>query len=433
MLQYNLTETNIVAIILWILYFIGLYLIFFWISIFLSNDYSVKKNKKIKLLKKNEYPNLTIIIPMFNEEETIEKTIKSLYNINYDFKKLRVICVNDGSTDSSLKILKKLNKKYPFEILNQKNQGKYIALNNAIKKTKTEFFLCLDADSYPKKNSLKYLISEFITTKENYASISPLMIVHKPKKFIQKIQWVEYIFSVFFKYLASHIDSVMVVSGPFSLYRTKIVKKIGYFQEGYLTEDFEIALRFQKNNYKILQSNKAEVETSTPNSFKKFINQRIRWNFGNFMCMKKYFKNFMFKKEFHDFGLFVFPSYFFGGIFLTFSFILLTYLLIKSIFRIIINFSLVNYDFLTYIKNYKFEFSYYDLNLKMLSISIFLIIIMFTIFYVSMKETGHNSKLKKIILNFFPFMFYLFLFRFIMLFVWLKVFTKIILKKKVKW
>ncbi|MDA3855681.1 MAG: glycosyltransferase family 2 protein [Candidatus Woesearchaeota archaeon] len=431
MVNYSLNEAGVVSFVLWVLYFIGLYLIFFWLSIFFSSDYIDKKSKKIKLLEEKDYPKVSVIVPCFNEENTIERTIEKLYAVDYDKKKMHIMCVNDGSSDKTQQILLRLQKKYGFDLIKQKNQGKYVAMNNGLKKVKTDYFLCLDADSYPDKMSLKYLMSEMIL--QNYDSISPLMVVHSPKSFIQKLQWVEYLMSVFFKYLASYVDSMMVISGPFSMYKTKSIRDLGGFDHGYLTEDFELALRMQKNNYKMGQSDIAKVETSTPISIKALTRQRIRWNYGNFMCMKDYFRSFFLKKKFQDFGIFVFPSMFLSSFFLVLAFSMIIYLFVKRIFNTIRDFSLINFDLWTYVANYSFSFSLYDLNLKAVSLLFFSALIILIIFVISARETNYNLEKKHISFSFLPFLFYLFFYRFLMVYVWFIVFKRILLRTKATW
>ena len=84
-------------------------------------------------------------MPVYNGEEFLEKSIESVSK--QTLKDIELICVDDGSTDNSLKILKDLQKKYDFiKILTQENQGSGKARNYGIDESKGEYIGFLDAD-----------------------------------------------------------------------------------------------------------------------------------------------------------------------------------------------------------------------------------------------------------------------------------------------
>ena len=90
-------------------------------------------------------PTISVIIPVYNDAKYISETLDSV--ISQTFADWEAICVNDGSTDGSLKILKKYAKKDSrIKIINQKNQGVIVARNNAIKKAISEYIFMLDGD-----------------------------------------------------------------------------------------------------------------------------------------------------------------------------------------------------------------------------------------------------------------------------------------------
>lgn len=88
---------------------------------------------------------ISIIMPVFNDEKYIEESISTVVNQTMD--DIELICINDGSTDNSLKILKELKKRHDFiKIFNQYNQGSGKARNNGIKKASGEYIAFLDSD-----------------------------------------------------------------------------------------------------------------------------------------------------------------------------------------------------------------------------------------------------------------------------------------------
>lgn len=99
---------------------------------------------------------ISIIIPVYNSEKYISKTVKSILkqkDINYE-----IILVNDGSTDKSADICKKLNKKYNnIKVIHQNNKGPANARNVGLKEAKGKYILFVDADDIIKDNAIKLL------------------------------------------------------------------------------------------------------------------------------------------------------------------------------------------------------------------------------------------------------------------------------------
>lgn len=94
-------------------------------------------------------PKFSIIVPIYNVEAYLEKCLVSIKNQTY--KDYEVILVNDGTKDNSMKIAQK----YPFKIINQKNQGLSMARNTGVKEATGEYIIFLDSDDYIEKDLLK--------------------------------------------------------------------------------------------------------------------------------------------------------------------------------------------------------------------------------------------------------------------------------------
>lgn len=417
-------DEQIAKFIIWTLYFIGLYYSLFWISVLVLNPQPNTKKKR------KDWPGVTIILPIWNEERFIEATLDSIYNLDYPKNKLKVICVNDGSTDKSLSILKKLQKKHNFTIINQKNQGKHIAVNNGLKQVDTPFFACFDADSYTQTHSLKVMIEEFDT--KQVAAVMPIMKVWKPENILEKVQWLEYTMNVFYKYIMGKLDCIHVVPGPFSTYRTDIVKKLGYFKKAYNTEDLEMALRLQDNHYILKQSLEAVIYTKPPKILKGFIHQRVRWYRGTLLNVRDY-KHFLFNKKYGDFGMYHIPLVGITGILAVIGVLTAIYLAIKNSFHTIKRMYLTHFDIWTYITNYRWNTTLLDLDWQVLFSSGVLFLLVFIIIYLSFISSKERINLIKNFKNFLMFLYYFMIYRFLMAYIWIKVIWKIILKKEHEW
>lgn len=98
----------------------------------------------------------SIIIPLYNKEKYIKKTISSILNQTYE--KYEIIIINDGSTDRSKDVVESINDDR-ITLINIKNSGVSAARNYGIEHAKFEYIAFIDADDYWDKNYLKYIIS----------------------------------------------------------------------------------------------------------------------------------------------------------------------------------------------------------------------------------------------------------------------------------
>ncbi len=87
---------------------------------------------------------LSIIIPVYNEENLVTASLPVIFDLPIDKE---IIVVNDGSTDNTLSILKEINKKYSFKLVDQSiNQGKGAAIRRGLEEIESDYFIVCDAD-----------------------------------------------------------------------------------------------------------------------------------------------------------------------------------------------------------------------------------------------------------------------------------------------
>ena len=99
---------------------------------------------------------VSIVIPVYNTEKYISSCIESALNQTYD--DIEILVINDGSTDSTLSIITKFEKK--IKIINKKNGGTASALNYGIKNMSGQWFKWLSADDLLKNNAIEKLVLE---------------------------------------------------------------------------------------------------------------------------------------------------------------------------------------------------------------------------------------------------------------------------------
>lgn len=294
---------SIFDFILYILVFLSVYVQVFFFITFIENRKKIEVRKNP--IKLDNYPSVTIAVPCWNEESTVEKTVNSLLNLNYPKDKLKIFLLDDGSTDNTWDVLKKFVSFPNVRIFHKKNEGKYKTLNLALENTDTEFFGGLDADSFADPDSLTRLMSYF-EKNPSVMAVAPAVVVSKSKNIVRSAQRAEYHMGVYFKKMLCFLGAINVTPGPMTIFRKKVFNDLGGYRHGHNTEDMEIAYRMQKNNYKIKHCNDAFVYTNTPGTVRKLYKQRLRWIYG-FINNTIDYRDVLFKKKYGNFAMFTLP------------------------------------------------------------------------------------------------------------------------------
>ncbi len=283
--------------LLWGISFIGLWLTLTWLNFLHLPRETLRKTSRL--------PTATIVMPCYNRESTLEKTVRSLMALDYPAEKVQLIIVDDGSTDGTAALARSLQKEFPrLEIIRQANGGKDAALNTGLNAARGEFFACVDSDTRVEPQSLRAIVSHFDDKK--IGAVISVIKVDDPCNTYEHIQRVEYIFSNLVRRIMSAIDTLFVTPGALSAYRTQLIKDLGGFGGGGLTEDLEIALRLRKNGYRVVMETDAVTHTKVPCTFHTLYRQRIRW-FRGFMFNHWKYRAMLFNPRFGLFGMFQYP------------------------------------------------------------------------------------------------------------------------------
>jgi cellulose synthase/poly-beta-1,6-N-acetylglucosamine synthase-like glycosyltransferase len=324
-------------VLLYVTTFFGLFTsIYFLLT--LGDMRSKRKVKQVFV-----YPKVSVVVPCFNEEETVVKTLESLLALDYEREKLEILVVDDGSTDNTFKIASRFAKDNPdalIRVFRKKNGGKFTALNFALEKATGEFFGALDADSFVDKHALKRIMNRF--THEKVMAVTPSMKVYKPKGFLQRMQAAEYLLGVFLRQVFADLGSIHVTPGPFSFYRMSFFRKYGGYRKAFHTEDIEVALRAQLHNEIIDNAVDAFVFTVAPNDWKTLRKQRLRWYYGFLQNVFSYKK--LFSRKHGHLGMFILPSSFISVFLVIVSVSYALVMLVREFFERFLSWRAVNYD-----------------------------------------------------------------------------------------
>ena len=214
--------------------FIGLYFQVFLLLSFLSSS-GVTKSEKIKL-KQKHLPSVSIIVPCYNEEKTVVRTIQSLLWLSYPENKLRIIVVDDGSNDATWQVIQQFKGEARVCLLHKQNEGsKYCALNYGLRYADTDLVGCLDADSTVDVQALRASVTKLIEHPDMMC-VMPAMTIESPRTIWQHMQKVEYEMLTFGKYVLSLLHAVWCAPGPFTLFRKSVFDTLGGYREAHHTQ-----------------------------------------------------------------------------------------------------------------------------------------------------------------------------------------------------
>ena len=194
-------------------------------------------------------PKVSILMTVFNHEKYIKSSIDSI--LSQTFKKFEFVIIDNGSTDESRKIIKKIKDKRIKFFYFEKNIGRTKCLNFGVKKCKGKYIAILDSDDHAKKERIKTQYDfleknlDVSLVGSNYNIIDHKGRIIKKKKI--DIDLYEYPNKILFNNVIAH-STVM--------YRNKIIKKIGGYPNKYIyAQDYAFYLKLIKN-YKIKLSKK---------------------------------------------------------------------------------------------------------------------------------------------------------------------------------
>ena len=249
----------------------------------------------------------TLVIPCFNEAPILRNTLKGVLRLDYE--SFETIFVNDGSTDNTMTILKRLLRLKPFirkrgdfhsaengqtyrsakysniYVIDKPNTGKADSLNAGIALSRGEIIVTLDGDSVLEKNAL-HIMNCVFQDEEVIASggaihVMQYFLMDRGMSPIIALQALDYIKGFYiYKPSLSVNNALNIISGAFGVFRKTALIEVGGFRNG-LGEDIDITIRLQayaKKHKKVISyTMDAICYTECPQTWKDLRRQRVRW------------------------------------------------------------------------------------------------------------------------------------------------------------
>lgn len=229
-------------------------------------------------------PFITIMVPAHNEEIVIEKTIDYLMN-QLNYSNYEVLVTDDGSTDETPAILRRLSNQYEnLRVIRiEKNKGKAHAFDIGVAFAKGELILSNDADTVPEPEALNYYVNFFIRKDaRNIAAVTANMDVQNRTKLIAKSQTVEFssIVGIIKRTQMGVLGGIYAYSGANTMYRKDALIDVGLFRQDRATEDISIAWDHQLDGWASLFAPRIMFFMEVPENLKMLYRQRKRWAKG---------------------------------------------------------------------------------------------------------------------------------------------------------
>ena len=235
-------------------------------------------------------PKVAVLIPAYNEEKVIERTVRAALNSNYP--NLRVVVIDDGSKDRTLEVARRAFASEAAAgrvlILGKANSGKAEALNYGIEHIgDAELFVGIDADTIIASDAISRLVPHFINP--IVGAIAGNAKVGNRVNLWTRWQALEYITSQNFERRALDVlGAVSVVPGAIGAWRVSAVREAGGYHTDTVAEDADLTMALLRRGYRVEYEDMALAYTEAPINANGLMRQRFRWSFGILQAVYKH-------------------------------------------------------------------------------------------------------------------------------------------------
>jgi len=307
-----------------------------------------------RLMQSDALPPITILVPAYNEQKTIEASVTAILALHY--RNYEVVVVNDGSSDATLEALRhafdlyEVPRTYPetiptkplralyrsrartkLVVIDKENGGKADSLNAAINASRFPLVIAVDADTLIEPDALLRLTRSFLLGRRIAAVGGTVRVANGcvvkhgqvldarvPRRLLPGVQVVEYLRAFLFGRLGwNRLGGNLIISGAFGLFRKDHLLAVGGYDATSIVEDLDLVVRL----HRYLRSRKVRYEipfipdpvawTEVPESLRVLARQRGRWQRGLVAAMWQY-RGMLLNPRYGRVGLIAVPFYTFG-------------------------------------------------------------------------------------------------------------------------
>jgi cellulose synthase/poly-beta-1,6-N-acetylglucosamine synthase-like glycosyltransferase len=254
-----------------------------FITVPLAVIHKIKERRSVFTPPTN-FPRVSVIVPAYNEEKVLARTIENLLEADYPDKE--IIVVDDGSKDDTYEIATRYHAR-GIKVVHRPNGGKFAALNTGLVYATGEIIVTMDADSQISRLALREIVRGF--ENPDVSGVAGNLTVFNRNKLITKLQALEYIIQIqVIRRAFENFGAITVASGAFSAFRREALDNAGRYDPDFLLEDFDITIKLLKSQKLLQGSNEALCYTEAPETLRDVYKQRLSWFRGDFQNFWKH-------------------------------------------------------------------------------------------------------------------------------------------------
>ncbi len=233
-----------------------------------------------------EFPLVSVLIPAHNEERTITRTLSGVLAMDYPF--MEIVVVDDASTDGTLAAIAPFVQRGEVRVVKKRvNEGKAMAMNDAVPCLNGEIVLIMDADAVPDRELLRWIVPHFESPRVGGVTGNPR--VANRDSFLAKLQVIEFTSIVSLLRRAQRVwGRLLTMSGVVGAFRRTALIDVGLYSPEMATEDIDITWKLQRRFYDVRFEPRAVVWMQVPATCGDLFRQRMRWARGLAQVLRRH-------------------------------------------------------------------------------------------------------------------------------------------------
>jgi cellulose synthase/poly-beta-1,6-N-acetylglucosamine synthase-like glycosyltransferase len=257
------------------------YLALMFFSIF---KVAIKTETQMKQKVFHTHLRVSIIVPAYNEEVVIGRSIISLLEQTYP--NMEILVVDDGSKDGTYRNAKRYEG-HKVKVITKPNGGKSRAINTGIAHASGDLVMVVDADSRLNHDAVGLMVQYF--ENQNIAAVAGSVYVVNQVNSITRLQALEYIEGLnMVRNGQSFLKLVNIIPGPIGMFRVEALQKVGLYDHDTFAEDCDVTLKLLAEGYSVDFESDAIAYTEAPEHLLDLIKQRYRWTRGILQAIRKH-------------------------------------------------------------------------------------------------------------------------------------------------
>jgi cellulose synthase/poly-beta-1,6-N-acetylglucosamine synthase-like glycosyltransferase len=230
-------------------------------------------------------PDVSVVIPAYNEEAGIAATVQSMVGSRYRGR-IEVIVVDDGSTDDTAAIVRAL--RVPgVRLISQPNAGKPAALNTGIAAAASDILILVDGDTVFQPDTIAHLAAPFAAPR--IGAVSGNTKVGNRRGILGGWQHIEYVMGFNLdRRMFDLLGTIPTVPGAIGAFRRAALDAVGWVSGQTLAEDTDLTMAICRTPWRVVYQPDAIAWTEAPASLRQLWRQRYRWCYGTMQAMWKH-------------------------------------------------------------------------------------------------------------------------------------------------